>query len=137
MGRDYLIREFTRYYPKNKFSVDIVYYAEPNRLGVIALLEITANNEELARIRWGDNHVGRSMYIVTEELHYGDDDRYVEPIDIAFNDKFSAEHYFSKLLDELLGTPNRSAQEEYDREHGTINGYDPNILEWNNLIEEG
>jgi hypothetical protein len=137
MDRNSLIREFAKYYPKGESNINIIHYAEPNRLGVIALVEITANSEELARIWWGDDYVGKAMYIVTEELHYGDDDRYIEPIDTVFSDKLSAERYYNELLDELLNTPNRSAQEEYDREHGTINGYDPNILEWNNLIGEG
>jgi hypothetical protein len=123
MSRKSLLSEFARYYPSDKFNIDILRYAEPNRLGMIALLEITA-------------HGGEARYVVAEELHYGDDDRYVEPNDIAFNDKPSAERHYNKLLDELLGTPNWSAQEEYDREHGTINGYDPNILEWNSLVGE-
>ncbi len=136
MSRKSLMNDFTKHYKSDKYKVEISHYAEPNLLGMIAIVVVTANSQKQAHDRWGVDHGGTIAYIVCEDLHYGDCDACSDPSDTTYDDRVEAERHYNKLLAELQDTPNWAAQEDYDREHGTVNGYDPKILEWQELVGE-
>lgn len=64
----------------------------------------------------------------SDELYYvqeTDPEGYWEDDGYEATCKEDAETYFAKRCKELQNTPNQAAQDAYDDEHGTINGYAP------------
>jgi hypothetical protein len=53
-----------------------------------------------------------------------------------FDTEAEARKYYEKRVEFLRDTPNWEAQSAYDELHGTINGVDPGIVEWRELVGE-
>lgn len=93
------------------YKYTVIKKASPNRHGI--------------RIIQGEGETGYHV----EELIEFEDESYWEHADegngLPFDTLEEATKAFDERVKELSNTPNWAAQEEYDREYGTINGYAP------------
>ncbi len=108
-----LQREFG--HDKTQPKPAIVDYANPNYNGVIGL--VCFHNE--------------GWCVVEPE---SDPDSYADPSCEMFGfDEDRARAFYEKRVSESADKPNWDLQREYDAEHGTENGQDPNIAYWNSF----
>jgi len=64
-------------------------------------------------------------------------DEWAEPEEFEYESEAEALVAHDQFVEEYKDKPNWNAQTSYDAEHGTINGQDARIVEWNELVGEG
>ena len=103
-------------------------------------MTVVAKHREL-ELHWGKKY----GYEVMENLYWGDEWDGLECMDhitIEAKDHTAATTEFLQVCadyyeDAPTPAPNWEAQARYDEEHGTINGEDPGIVAYRELVGEG
>ena len=83
------------------------------------------NGHRISLQQFGDD-AGWNTWTVFEDLGDGEVD------EVDFDSLDEARAYYANRVAVLTQTPNWEAQARYDEEHGTDNGYDPNIERFRN-----
>lgn len=91
-------------------------WCNPNRHGAIALIKDAGDHSK--------------VYWVFHEEPDGSD---FEPSSYGPYDEDTAKRRYLELAEEQANTPNWELQREYDEAHGTVNGGDPRITEWEDM----
>lgn len=87
----------------------------------IVIKQANPNRFPIRLVSYTNDEGDETVYEVQET----DDEGYWMEDTQSTPDLKVAEHIFTKRCKELSETPNQAAQDAYDEEHGTINGYAP------------
>lgn len=75
-----------------------------------------------------------AYFLVSIVDSFDEESGYDDPYD--YETEAEAKAAFDEFVEEYRDKPNWNAQAAYDEAHGTINGQDPRIVEWNELVGE-
>jgi len=108
----------------------------PHRYNEVTLHRANCNGVEITMQKcWATTEPEEDAYFLVsivdryDEESWGDD-----PYD--YETEAEAKVAFDGFVEEYRDKPNWNAQAAYDKAHGTINGQDPRIAEWNELVGE-